>query len=231
MTNFDRYKRENNELNDYHEKIYQAYQKLEKDSNAITEFPSQYGDEIQEIRTLVRQAQTCVMSIRYRKRLHNPFDQSNRKLINEIDLFTQKIKSMILRCYQPYELAVRSKERLESNRRALRAELGVGAKEDLDWLFDTMDRLPVLKEKYGELSQRTKMIIDNAWITDAQIFQEELKEIIEHSKLVYRKWYMSQYVSDAVHRKIVFTCRTIIIQLDRWLDPIFDIPGPSYDLS
>lgn len=221
MITYGQYESENILITEYRDKLKAEYDKFIDNKQQIREYPMMYKDDIEELRVLIRNALVWARKLINRKGEQGGFN--NKEIALEVKRTCLSLSTLISRFYHPYELAERRKERNINRRATLKSTLGPDAESDLEFLYETCESIPSLKEKYDELSKRAQRNTDDTWLIDIQTFRGELAFIIKRSKLIYKKYHMNEEVTKIVHRKIVYTCRQLDIQLARYIDPITDI--------
>lgn len=223
MTRQEQYEADNAQIKGYRNKLKREYEKLVKEKEEIRQFPERYSAQVEEWRSLVKNAFELARKLKVRKGDQGGYAESNRELASEVKRICYSIQTIISRYYHPYELETRAQIRLTDSRSNLRETLGPSAKDDLDFLFDTLDTFSVLNDKYAELSSRAKKNENSDWMMDVQQFRGELAFIIKRCKVIYKKYHDNEEVSNMIHRKIVYNCRYLDIRLAKYIDPITDL--------
>ena len=221
MATYKQYENEHIIITDHLDNLKRTYAYLNDNKQLIREYPSRYKDEIEKARELIHNALLWARKLINRRGEQGGFN--NKEIAKEVKKLCFSTSTLISHYFHPYELEERAIARKRDGRQALRDLMGPEAKEDLDFLFESLDNFHMFNDKYGELSTRARLNEDDQWLLEIQQLRGELAFIIKRCKVIYKKYHDIEEISNMVHRKIVYQCRQLDIRLARYVDPITDI--------
>ena len=215
------YEMENRQLTQYIDILREKHMWIVDNKYLIKESPFKYQNEIEELRKYVKEALIFATKIKSRKGDQGGYN--NKEIAADIKSKCHNISIVISHYYHPWELNEKAKERKANKREDVINELGEEAREDLNFLWKSIDDLSEMRDKCKLLCERAdSKLSDDSWLFEAQTLRGEIEFMIKRCRLIYKKYRDNPEVSKMVHRKIVYECRVLDARLRRHTDPLTD---------
>lgn len=214
----ERYQREYYELHEYFTKLNSAYSRLYPIRTDIIQNPENYTSDIEDIRRIIKLAMPAAKALSKRKSYHN---LDGATLAKETVATCRHFESLIGAFYHPYEIYKLAKERTDMEHAELIEKYGAESKDNIDFLYTSMESLEELKAESRKLCRLAKANDPN-WKTLCISFLGEMDYIIKRCKFIYRKYSDSEVINRITNHKLIYECRLMSAKIRRWVDPATD---------